>query len=147
MLVGRGRIAELCDAPDGEDGITGEGGHMRGAALVRGTGGVGGLVYQSTQAVAPKMFEARLDDLVGGSTLGIGAVVFSIYLLAGLGQLLGGWLADRWSWKRAYLVAWCIHMPMLWIAASAGGPLLVLVVFLITPVSYTHLPLPTTPYV
>ncbi len=132
MLVGRGRIAEQSDAPDGEDGITGEGGHMRGAALVLGTGFVGGLVYQSTQAVAPKMFEARLDDLVGGSTLGIGAVVFSIYLLAGLGQLLGGWLADRWSWKRAYLVAWCIHMPMLWIAASAGGPLLVLVVFLIT---------------
>lgn len=131
-LIGRGRIAEESSAPAREDEGTREGGHLRGAVLVLGTGFVGGLVYQSTQAVAPKMFEARLDDLVGGSTFGIGAVVFSIYLLAGLGQLLGGWLADRWSWKRAYLLAWCIHMPMLWIAAMAGGPLLVFVVFMIT---------------
>lgn len=131
-LIGRGRIAEESSAPGGEDEVTREGGHLRGAILVLGTGFAGGLVYQSTQAVAPKMFEARLDDLVGDSTFGIGAVVFSVYLLAGMGQLLGGWLADRWSWKRAYLLAWCVHMPMLWIAASAGGPLLVFVVFMIT---------------
>ena len=113
---------------------------LRGAFLILGTGFVGGLVYQSTQAVMPKMFEARLDDLLGGSTFGIGAVVFAVYILAGLGQLVGGWAADRFSWKRAYLLAWFIHMPMLWFAATAGGPFLVFAVFMITMAGTSAIP-------
>lgn len=131
MLL-RGRIAEPGNAPPDKDAAARRGGMLRGALLILGTGFVGGLVYQSTQAVAPKMFEARLDDLLGGSTFGVGAVVFSIYILAGIGQLVGGWAADRFTWKRAYLLAWCIHMPMLWFAASAGGPFLIFAIFMIT---------------
>jgi FSR family fosmidomycin resistance protein-like MFS transporter len=132
MAIARGRVAEPEGMSANTEKTPTQRGRLRGALLILATGFVGGLVYQSTQAVAPKMFEARLDDLLGGSTFGIGAVVFAIYLLAGVGQLIGGWLADRWSWKRAYLLAWCIHMPMLWLAALSGGPLLVFVVFMIT---------------
>lgn len=133
VLLGRGRIAEPGNSPP-EDGTPGtsRGGMLRGAVLILGTGFVGGLVYQSTQAVAPKMFEVRLDAFLDGSTSAVGAVVFAIYILAGIGQLVGGWAADRFSWKRAYLLAWCIHMPMLWFAASAGGPFLIFAVFMIT---------------
>ena len=132
LMIMRGRIAEASDTESGEDRKVVRGGMIRGALLILGTGFVGGLVYQSTQAAMPKMFETRLDDLLGGSTFWIGAVVFAVYLLAGLGQLVGGWAADRWTWKRAYLLAWCIHMPMLWLAASAGGPFLICAVFMIT---------------
>ncbi|MDE0780808.1 MAG: MFS transporter [Alphaproteobacteria bacterium] len=131
-MLARGRIAEPGHSGAAADPKENRGGMLRGALLILATGFVGGLVYQSTQAVAPKLFEARLDDLLNGSAVGIGAVVFGIYLLAGLGQLVGGWAADRWSWKRAYLVAWCIHMPMLWFAASAGGPFLIFAIFMIT---------------
>lgn len=131
-MIARGRIAEEGQGAGGDDEATRQGGHVRGAVLILLTGFAGGLVYQSTQAATPKMFETRLADLVGDSTFGIGAIVFAVYLLAGLGQLVGGWLADRWNWKHAYLAAWCILMPMLWLAALAGGPLLVFVVFMIT---------------
>jgi FSR family fosmidomycin resistance protein-like MFS transporter len=132
VLIARGRIAEAGDrAGDADEGAD-QRGRLRGALLVLATGFAGGLVYQATQAVMPKMFETRLGDLIGGSTFGIGATVFAVYLLAGAGQLVGGWLADRWSWKRAYLFAWLVLMPMLWVAASAGGPLLVFAVFAIT---------------
>ncbi|MBO6784376.1 MAG: MFS transporter, partial [Alphaproteobacteria bacterium] len=139
-LIARGRIAEPGNMrADGDPG-PGRAGMLRGAFLILGTGFVGGLVYQSTQAVMPKMFEARLDDLLGGSTFGIGAVVFAVYILAGLGQLVGGWAADRWDWKRAYLLAWVVHMPMLWFAATAGGPFLVFAVFMITMAGTSAIP-------
>ena len=131
-MLGRGRIAEPGNNSSEDASGTSRGGMLRGALLILGTGFVGGLVYQSTQAVAPKMFEVRLEEFLGGSTAGVGAVVFAIYILAGIGQLVGGWAADRFSWKRAYLLAWCIHMPMLWFAASAGGPFLIFAVFMIT---------------
>ena len=132
VMLRRGRIAEPGNsAPDSQPG-EGRSGMLRGALLILATGFVGGLVYQSTQAVAPKMFEVRLEAFLDGSTAGVGAVVFAIYVMAGLGQLVGGWAADRFSWKRAYLLAWCIHMPMLWFAASAGGPLLIFAIFMIT---------------
>jgi FSR family fosmidomycin resistance protein-like MFS transporter len=131
-MLARGRIAEPGHFGEEDDPNENRSGMLRGALLILATGFVGGLVYQSTQAVAPKLFEARLDNLLNGSTVGIGAVVFAIYLLAGLGQLVGGWAADRWSWKLAYLLAWCIHLPMLWFAASAGGPFLIFAIFMST---------------
>jgi FSR family fosmidomycin resistance protein-like MFS transporter len=132
VLLSRGRIAEPGNSPPDETSGTSRGGMLRGVLLILGTGFVGGLVYQSTQAVAPKMFEVRLEAFLDGSTSAVGAVVFAIYILAGLGQLVGGWAADRFSWKRAYLLAWCIHMPMLWFAATAGGPFLIFAVIMIT---------------
>lgn len=131
-MLGRGRIAEPGNSGSEDTSGASRGGMLRGALLILGTGFVGGLVYQSTQAVAPKMFEVRLEEFLGGSTAGVGAVVFTIYILAGIGQLVGGWAADRFSWKRAYLLAWCIHMPMLWFAATAGGPFLIFAIFMIT---------------
>lgn len=131
-MLRRGRVAEPGNtAPNEKSGVS-RNGMLRGALLILLTGFIGGLVYQSTQAVVPKMFEVRLDEYLDGSTARIGSVVFAIYVLAGIGQLVGGWAADRFSWKRAYLLAWCIHMPMLWLAASAGGPFLIFAVFMIT---------------
>ena len=82
VMLGRGRIAEPGNSESEDASGASRGGMLRGALLILGTGFVGGLVYQSTQAVAPKMFEVRLEEFLGGSTAGVGAVVFAIYILA-----------------------------------------------------------------
>jgi MFS family permease len=113
---------------------------FRGISILLATTFAGGLTYQGTQSAAPKLFDARLGEFLGDGTFGIGLVVFAVYFLSGFGQLAGGWLADRWSWKGVYIVAWCINLPMLWIAATLAGPGLVIVVIVMTTAATSALP-------
>ncbi len=132
LLIRNGRVAEPDRQPDATQGQPTRDERLRGVTILLATTFAGGLTYQVTQSAGPKLFDARLGDLLGEGTFGIGLVVFIVYFVSGFGQLLGGWLADRWSWKGAYLVAWCINLPMLWLAASLGGPALVIVVIIMT---------------
>jgi MFS family permease len=140
LLIRAGRVAEPPRQPGSKHGQPTRDERFRGVAILLATTFAGGLTYQVTQSAAPKLFDARLGDLLGDGTFGIGLVVFAVYFLSGFGQLLGGWLADRWSWKGAYIVAWCINLPMLWLAASLGGPGLVLVVIIMTTAATSALP-------
>lgn len=85
----------------------------------------GGLVYQSTQAALPKLFDERLDGLFGGGTLGPGTAVMLVYGFSALMQVFAGHLADRYSLKTVYLTFWLLQAPMLGaVAALSGIPLI-----------------------
>jgi len=81
----------------------------------------GAIIYQSTLAVLPKLFEVRLGGLVGHGAFGVGALVAVAYGLAGLSQIAAGHLADRYPLKRVYVIAIACQAPLLWAAAHAGG--------------------------
>jgi len=85
-----------------------------------------GLVFNATQTALPKWFEVDLAGVTGGSTVMIGAMVTLVYLLASSAQFLGGWLSDRLSVKRVYVGCLLIQVPVLAVAALAGGPVVLL---------------------
>jgi len=140
LLIRAGRVAEPPHQLDTKPGQPTRDERFRGVSILLATTFAGGLTYQVTQSAAPKLFDARLGDFLGDGTFGIGLVVFVVYFLSGFGQLAGGWLADRWSWKGAYMVAWCINLPMLWIAATLVGPALVIVIIVMTTAATSALP-------
>jgi len=86
---------------------------------------VGGIIFQSTQTALPKLFAGRLGDLAGDGALGVGLLVALVYGVAGVMQLIGGFLADRYSLRAIYMIAFAIQIPLLFFAAGmAGLPLL-----------------------
>ena len=93
---------------------------------------LGGLIFQLTQTVVPKLFAVRLDGIVHGSTFGVGLLVGVVYLISGLAQLLGGYFADRMSLKIVYLASWVPQILILWLAASAGGVPLIVMTIVVT---------------
>ncbi len=101
---------------------------------------VGGVIYQSTQTALPKLFAGRHGGLAGEGATGIGALVAMVYVAAGLMQLIGGHLADRYPLKRVYLGALALQAPLLWLAAGASGLPLVAVAALMVMANAGALP-------
>ena len=80
-----------------------------------------GLIFQASQAAFPKVFDLRLRDLAGEGMFGIGVIVFLVYALGGLMQILGGLLADRYPLKPVYLASLLFQIPALALVASLSG--------------------------
>ena len=75
---------------------------------------LGGLIFQSTTFALPKVIDERLSDLTVSVTA-VGWYAFSVFALASVGQLIVGYLVDRWPLKLVFL------------AVAAGQCLLALV--------------------
>lgn len=101
---------------------------------------VNGIVFQSMQTAAPKLFEDRLPALADLGTTGIGTLVGIVYLAAGVIQLVGGHLADRYPLKPVYLLGLLLQVPLLFAIAVAGGLSLLGAVMLSAVVSTAILP-------
>jgi len=56
---------------------------------------IGGLIFQSTTFALPKMFEERLADLAISATV-VGRYAFIVFAFAAVGQLIVGYLLDRY---------------------------------------------------
>jgi FSR family fosmidomycin resistance protein-like MFS transporter len=83
-----------------------------------------GFIYQSSQAVLPKVFAERIAG--DGDIARTGLLITAVYTLAGVMQLLGGYLADRFALRTVYLLAATLQIPALMlVAALFGAPLLV----------------------
>jgi MFS transporter, FSR family, fosmidomycin resistance protein len=80
-----------------------------------------GLVYNSMATIMPKWFGDRMPDIVGGGTMGVGALVSLVFLVGAVPQLLGGWLVDRLPPKRIYVAMLLLQVPVLALAATAVG--------------------------
>jgi MFS family permease len=80
-----------------------------------------GLIYQSIATALPKIFAERAAMLTGGTTIGAGALVSVVYLCGMGAQLLGGHLADRYSMRSLYLLAFLLQAPLLFLAAFVNG--------------------------
>ncbi|MFQ5545078.1 MAG: MFS transporter [Acidiferrobacterales bacterium] len=80
-----------------------------------------GLIFQAMSSALPKVFVERLPQLTGGTALGAGSLVSLVYLFAAVAQLLGGYLADRYSARSVYIWAYVVQTPLLFFAASLMG--------------------------
>jgi MFS family permease len=80
-----------------------------------------GLVYQTTQPALPKLFEAKLGDMLGDGLIGVGGAVTFVYAVAGLFQVVAGHWADRYPLKYVYGGVYLVQMPLLLLAAWVGG--------------------------
>ncbi|MBX2837934.1 MAG: MFS transporter [Gammaproteobacteria bacterium] len=70
------------------------------------TTALGGLIFQSTTFALPKIFAERLSDQTYSATL-IGQYAFIVFSVAAFGQLVVGYLLDRYS----------LRMVFVWVAA------------------------------
>ncbi|HAA35223.1 MAG TPA: hypothetical protein DCE12_00230, partial [Gammaproteobacteria bacterium] len=61
-----------------------------------------GLIFQSTTFALPKVIDERLSDLTVSVTA-VGWYAFSVFALASVGQLIVGYLVDRWPLKLVFL--------------------------------------------
>jgi MFS transporter, FSR family, fosmidomycin resistance protein len=77
-----------------------------------------GIIGQMTTVALPKIFVERLTALTDGGILGAGGFVTLVFLVSGASQMIGGWLADRFSLKAVYLVCWALQIPVIAAAAS-----------------------------
>jgi MFS family permease len=77
-----------------------------------------GTIGQAIPVALPKAFAAGLGGLTDGGTLDAGGFVTLVFLVAATAQLVGGWLADRFSMKAVYILAWAMQAPIFAIAAQ-----------------------------
>ncbi len=98
-----------------------------------------GFVYTGLTNTMPKLFEdgelPRLGavgpaEALGASYTEIGLYVGAVIGLSSLASLLGGWLADRYSPRMVYIVAWLALAPTLFVLTSLLGLSLLTVAFL-----------------
>ncbi len=101
---------------------------------------VAGMIFHSTQTSLPKVFEQRHGGIAGSGAAGIGMLVAFVYTVAGLMQLVGGYLADRFPLKLVYLSALGCQIPFLWLAAGFSGIPLVAVATLMVMSATSALP-------
>lgn len=101
---------------------------------------LGGLIYHSTQASLPKLIELRHQGFAGEGALGVGLLVAFVYAAAGIMQILGGHLADRLPLKQVYAGAILFQVPLLLLASSLAGPVLIVVATLMVMGNTAALP-------
>ncbi len=99
-----------------------------------------GIIFQSTQIALPKVFDLRLRDIAGEGASGIGIIVMLVYGVAGVVQLVGGYLADRYPLKPLYLAMFLFQVPALGMLALFSGLPLIAVATLVALLGTIGLP-------
>ena len=89
-----------------------------------------GFVYAGMMNTAPKVFEVGLTIAVADSYTKIGILTGIVIGLSSVCSFIGGWLADRYSARRIYLVFWMLLVPSLILVAMASGNTLILAMLL-----------------
>ena len=110
FLVARGRSKEPSADEGGASLATAIAGNLqlgrnlliRIFAIVFFSTAVGSLVFQSTTFSLPKIFDERLGDLAISATL-VGWYAFVVFAIASMGQLVVGYLLDRFSIKAIFV--------------------------------------------
>ena len=139
FYVLRGALLEA-SSPTAGGAQPSRGDMMRAFAILGVTMFLGGVVYHTTQTALPKVLALRHGGLAGDGALGIGLLVAAVYTAAGIMQVLGGHLADRFPLKSVYLGMMLVQIPMLWLAASLGGLSLMLVATVMVMAGVSALP-------
>lgn len=75
----------------------------------------------------PKIFQERLGDTIGTSALAAGTLVSIVFGVGALGQIAGGYLADRYDERLLYPIGYALQCGLLLLAAMTLSPLLVVV--------------------
>ncbi len=136
------RLGHLADRPvsGDETAAPSRADRQRVFAILLFTMFAGGLIFHLTQTVAPKLFAERLTDIVRGSTFGVGLLVGAVYMVSGTAQFVGGYFADRLPLKMVYIASWAPQILIMWLAATAGGVPLIVMVMLVASLIAGSLP-------
>ncbi|MEM7025039.1 MAG: MFS transporter [Pseudomonadota bacterium] len=102
----------------------------RGLFLLLGAMLFTGLIFQMMSVVMPKLFQARLGDVIGTTALAAGTVVSVVYAVSALGQYVGGLLADRYDERWIYPTSYALQMLILLAAVATQSVWLVAIVAL-----------------
>ncbi len=99
----------------------------RGLFLMLGVILFTGLIFQMASVGMPKIFQERLGDTIGTSALAAGTLVSIVFGVGALGQIAGGYLADRYDERLLYPIGYALQCGLLLLAAMTLSPLLVVV--------------------
>lgn len=77
-----------------------------------------GLIAQATMVSLPKLFEVRVTFLAWAGLMGTGGLVTVALVLGGLGQFIGGHLADRIPLKAVYVAMYAAMVPVALLVSS-----------------------------
>jgi len=100
----------------------------------------GGLVFNATTISMPKLFDERLLALTR-TTLGVGAMVSLVYVLAAVAQLIVGHLIDRHPLHRVFVCVAIGQAPLLLLAGWADGGLMLTVAVLMMFFVFGQIPI------
>lgn len=89
-----------------------------------------GLIFQMMSVVMPKLFQARLGDVIGTGALAAGILVSLVYAISACGQYVGGILADRHDERWIYPVSYGVQVLVLSLALATENIWLVAIVAL-----------------
>ena len=81
---------------------------------------IGSFIFSATTVVMPKLFAERLTELTS-TVSGVGLLVFFVYALAAIAQIIVGSLVDRYSLSRIFLPIAALQVPVLLLTAFTGG--------------------------
>jgi len=79
------------------------------------------LFYTAFATVLPKWLSTDIRPAGELDTASVGLLVTCAYLIGGSGQLVGGWLADRYPLKWVYAASFLVKIPAALLAVSAVG--------------------------
>lgn len=82
---------------------------------------LGSLFYTAFTTVLPKWLSTGLLAERTLDTATVGLLVTVSYLIGASGQLLGGWLADRYPLKWVYALTFAVKIPAMVLAMAVGG--------------------------
>jgi FSR family fosmidomycin resistance protein-like MFS transporter len=102
----------------------------RGLFLLFGSILFAGLIFQMTSVGMPKIFQNRLGDVIGDGAAAAGLLVSVVYGISALGQLVGGYLADRFDERWLYACSYGVQVVILSLAAVTFDPTLVFLIAL-----------------
>ncbi len=81
---------------------------------------VGGFVFQSTTFSLPKVFDERLTELAVSATL-VGWYAFIVFAIAAFGQLVVGYLVDRYSIRLVFSLVALLQVILFAVMPSLTG--------------------------
>ena len=100
----------------------------------------GGLIFNSTTIAMPKVFDERLVALTR-TTVGIGAILSVVYMLAALAQLCVGYLIDRYPLRGILVAVAGFQVPLLFLAGMVEGTAMVLIAVAMMFVVFGQIPI------
>lgn len=131
--LGRGRVAMARASYRRGQGQAGAADARRGLFMMLGAIVFTGLIFQLAAVGMPKIFQARLGDVIGTTALAAGSLVSVVYAISAIGQVVGGMLADRYDERWLYPASYAFQIVALIAAVTTHN--LALIVLLAAAVT------------
>ena len=90
-----------------------------------------GFVYAGVTNTMPKLLEMGLSTALAASYTEIGIFVGLISGLASFSSIFGGWMADRYSARKIYMIFWVLQVPLFFVIVSLSDVTLLVAILLL----------------